>query len=141
MFIIATPIKKISSRYKVMCGCEFCIYAKSIHSSLLSWYDWYFKKSRFKAKTFKEEGMGKKKTVYMKHIKIRSCHMGVIFMPKHLIWQRKQCVRIQSQIMHYHTGNVSYDVVPNVQALIFLTNNQMINIPTLVLQFDFIFII
>ena len=36
----------------------------------------------------------------MKHIKIRSCHMGFIFTPKHMIWQRQQCVRIHSQIMH-----------------------------------------
>ena len=27
-----------------MCGCECCIYAKSIHSSLLSWRDRYLKK-------------------------------------------------------------------------------------------------
>ena len=30
----------------------------------------------------KTEGLGKKKIEYMKHIKIQSCHMGVIFMPK-----------------------------------------------------------
>ena len=36
--------KTMSARYKVMCGCECCIYAKSIHASLLSWYDWYLKK-------------------------------------------------------------------------------------------------
>ena len=30
-------------RYKVMCGCECCISAKSIHSSLLSWRDRYLK--------------------------------------------------------------------------------------------------
>ena len=34
----------MSSRYKVMRGCYFCISAKSIHSSLLSWRDHYFKK-------------------------------------------------------------------------------------------------
>ena len=39
--------------------------------------------------------------------------------------------------MHYHTGNVSYDVVTNFQALIFLTKKKMINIPTLVHQFVF----
>ena len=31
--------KKMSARYKVMCGCECCISAKSIHSSWLSWRD------------------------------------------------------------------------------------------------------
>ena len=34
-------LKKTSARYKVMCGCECCICAKSIHSSLLSWRDRY----------------------------------------------------------------------------------------------------
>ena len=31
----------------------------------------------------------------------------------------QQCVHIHIQIMYYHTGNVSCDVVPNVQALTF----------------------
>ena len=37
-------LKKISARYKIMCGCECCISAKSIHSSLLSWRERYLKK-------------------------------------------------------------------------------------------------
>ena len=32
------------ARYKVMCGCEYCISAKSIHLSLLSWRDIYLRK-------------------------------------------------------------------------------------------------
>ena len=38
-------LKQISTRYKVMCGCECCIYAKSIHSSFLFWRDRYLKKT------------------------------------------------------------------------------------------------
>ena len=34
--LLPPQLKKMFSQYKVMCGCEFCIYAKSIHSSLLS---------------------------------------------------------------------------------------------------------
>ena len=34
-------LKIMSSRYKVMCDCECCISDKIIHSSLLSWRDWY----------------------------------------------------------------------------------------------------
>ena len=34
--------KKMPSRYKVMCGCECCIYAKIMHSLLISWCDTYF---------------------------------------------------------------------------------------------------
>ena len=67
--------------------------------------------------------------------------MGIIFTPKHITWQRKQCVHTHSQIMHYHTGNVYCGVVPNFQALIFLNRKQMISIPTPVLQLVFTFII
>ena len=37
-------LKQMSVRYKIMCGCECCISAKIIHSSLLSWRDRYLKK-------------------------------------------------------------------------------------------------
>ena len=67
--------------------------------------------------------------------------MGVIFTPKHLIWQSRKCVRIHTQIMHYHTGNLACDVVPNVQALILMAKKHMINIPTLVHQSVITFII
>ena len=33
--LLSPQFKKMSSRYKVMCGCKCCISAKSIHSSLL----------------------------------------------------------------------------------------------------------
>ena len=42
--LLPPQLKQMSARYKVMCGCEGCIYAKSIHSSLLSWRDRYLKK-------------------------------------------------------------------------------------------------
>ena len=66
----------------------------------------------------KIEGLGENKIAYMKHIKIQSCHMGVVFNPKHMVCQRQKCVHTHSQIMCYHTGNVYFDVVPNVQALL-----------------------
>ena len=37
----------MSTRYKVMCGCECCISAKTIHSSLLSWRYRYLKKLKY----------------------------------------------------------------------------------------------
>ena len=37
--LLPPQLKQMSARYKVMCGCECCIYAKIIHSSLLSWCD------------------------------------------------------------------------------------------------------
>ena len=38
-------LKQMSSRYKIMCGCECCISAKIIHSSLMPWRDRYLKKT------------------------------------------------------------------------------------------------
>ena len=63
----------------------------------------------------KTEGLGGNKIAYMEHIKIQSCHIGVIFTPKHLMWQSQQCVHIHSQIMPYHTGNVYCGAVPNAK--------------------------
>ena len=78
--------KNFSARYKVFCGCECCISTKSIHLSLLSCHDRYLKKLKYQSQN---EGLVKNQISYMKHIKIESCHMGVIFMPKHMIWKRQ----------------------------------------------------
>ena len=42
--IIPPQLKKMSERYKVICGCECCIPAKRIHSLLLSYCDHYLRK-------------------------------------------------------------------------------------------------
>ena len=42
--LLPPQLKQMSARYNIMCGFEFCISAKSIHSSLLSWRDRYLKK-------------------------------------------------------------------------------------------------
>ena len=41
--LLPPKFKQMSARYKIMCGCECCISAKSIHSSLISWRDRYLK--------------------------------------------------------------------------------------------------
>ena len=135
------PSLKMSSRYKVMFGCECCIYAKSIHSSLLSWIDRYLKNLSISSNMLKKKALGENKIACMKHIKIQSCHMGVIFAPNHMTWQSQQFVNTHSHIMCYLTGNVYCYVVPNFQALIFLTRKHIINIPTPFLQLVFTFII
>ena len=63
----------------------------------------------------KTEGLGKKKIAYMKLIKIQSCDMGVIFTPKHMTWQKQQCVHTHGQIMRYHTGTVYCNAVTNAK--------------------------
>ena len=51
--LLPPQFKKKSKRYKVMCGCECYISAKSIHSSLLYWRDRYLKNSRTESKILK----------------------------------------------------------------------------------------
>ena len=41
--LLPPQFKKMSARYKIMCGCECCISDEIIHSSLLSWRDRYLK--------------------------------------------------------------------------------------------------
>ena len=47
--LLSHKLKQISARYKVMCGCEYCIFVKSMHSSLQSWRDRYLKKLKDKS--------------------------------------------------------------------------------------------
>ena len=124
-----------------MCGCECCISAKIMHSSLLSWCDSYLNKLKDISQNDQNRRSRETENSHIWTFKIQSCHMGVIFNPKNMKWQMQQCVITNSLIMRYHTGNVYWDFVPNVQALIFLTRKHMIIIPIPVLQFVFIFII
>ena len=56
-----TPqLKKMSAIYKIMCGCECCIYAKIIHSSLLSCRDRNLKKIKDKSQNAQIRRSGEK---------------------------------------------------------------------------------
>ena len=46
--------------YKIMCGCKFCISAKTIHSSLLSWSDKYLKKLKYKSQNSQSRSSSEK---------------------------------------------------------------------------------
>ena len=63
--LLPPQLKKMSAHYKIMCGCEYCISPKSIHSSLLSWRDRYLKNSSIKAKMLKSEGLVRKHITYI----------------------------------------------------------------------------
>ena len=69
--LLPPQLKQMSARYKVMCGCECCISAKSIHSALLSWRHRYLKNSRIISKMLKTEGLVRKIIIYIQHIKIQ----------------------------------------------------------------------
>ena len=81
-----------------------------------------WKNSRIKVKILKTEGLARKHIMYIQHIKIQWCHMGVIFMPNNLIWKMQQYALILILIMHLHTGNFYRGAVTNVHISIFLTN-------------------
>ena len=99
------------------------------------WKNW-----KIKSKMLKAEGLVKNHTIYMKHIKTQWWHMGVILMPNRLIRKRKQCAHILSLIMHFHTVNVYYGAVPNLDVSIFLTKKQIISIHKQHPQYGFKFI-
>ena len=69
--LLPPQLKQMSARYKIMYGCECCISAKSIHSSLLSRRDRYLKNSRIKSKMLKSEVLVRKHIKYIQHIKIQ----------------------------------------------------------------------
>ena len=69
--LLPPQLKQMSAYYKILCGCECCISAKIIHSSLLSWCDRYLKNSRSKAKMSRAEGLVRKHITYIQHIKIQ----------------------------------------------------------------------
>ena len=58
--LLPPQFKKKSARYKIMCGCECCISAKSIHSSLLSWRDRYLEKLKDKIQNAQSRRSGEK---------------------------------------------------------------------------------
>ena len=120
----------MSARYKVMCGYECCIYAKSIHSSLIYWRDRYLEKLKYQIQNDQSKRSGEKEHHIYETYKIQSFHMHVIFMPKYLIWQRLQCAHILNIIMHFQTVNLYCVDVPTVRVSIFLTKKQIISIQT-----------
>ena len=63
--------------------------------------------------------------VYLRHIKILSCHMEIMCFQQNLTLRWQQCVHIHNQNMHYHIVNVFYIVVHYVHGLIFQVQNQI----------------
>ena len=58
--LLPPQLKQMSARYKIMCGCECFISAKSIHSSLLSWRDRYLKEIKDQSQNAQSRRYGEK---------------------------------------------------------------------------------
>ena len=85
------------SRYKVICGCDCCISAKSVHSSLLSWQYCHFKKLDYLNQNSQNRRSGEKsnliyetyKNTFMPH----GCH---IYVKEFDVEKEKMCAYLQS---------------------------------------------
>ena len=70
--LLPPQLRQIFARYKVMCGSDCYISAKSIHSSLLSWHDRHLKKIKYQSQNSQNRRSGEKSHhIYMKHINIQ----------------------------------------------------------------------
>ena len=58
--LLPPQLKQMYARYNIMCGCECCISAKIIHSSLLSWCDRYLKKLKDQSQNAQSRRFGEK---------------------------------------------------------------------------------
>ena len=138
-YILPAQLKKMYARHKVMCVCECCVSVMGINSPLLKWRYSYTKNLRRQSKWSKNKVWWKRRS-HIPIIKIQLCQLDVIFMPKHLIQKKLQCVNILSLIIHCHTGNMYYYAVLNAHVSIFLTNKQIISIQKQHPQYSFTFI-
>ena len=60
-------LKQISAQYKVIFGCECCIYDKSIHASLLSWRDRYLEELKYQIQNSQNRRSYEKENSVMPH--------------------------------------------------------------------------
>ena len=117
--ILPPQLKNTTSQCKVMCGRNCCISDKIKHSSLLSWRKRFWKHTYIKSAMHKTEGLLKWPIVYLRHIKILSCHMENIFFRHHMTLQWQQYVHIHYKTIHYSIGNVFCVVLRNLHGWIF----------------------
>ena len=77
--LLQPQLKQMSARYRIICGCEYCIYAKGIHSSLLSWRDRYLKKLKDQSQNAQIRRSGEKShhiyTTYKNTVMPRGSHI------------------------------------------------------------------
>ena len=111
------------------------LYIRHCYPSVICiWKNWKIKSQFLKNK------VRWKRRSHIPIIKIQLCQLDVIFMPKHLIQKKLQCVNILSLIIHCHTGNMYYYAVLNAHVSIFLTNKQIISIQKQHPKYGFTFI-
>ena len=77
--ILPPHLNKIYEHYKVMCGCELCISAKSINSSYISWRDHYLRELKNLSKNAQNRRSGEKSNrlfeTYKNSVMPHGCHI------------------------------------------------------------------
>ena len=137
--ILPPQLKKMSAHYKVMCGCEWYISAKSINSLPL-WGHSYLRKIKDICQNAQNRRSDENSNGLFETYKNTWCLIVDIYMQQQLTWLWLQCVHIHHPNMHWHTVNVCYVIVLIDRLLIFHTNNNTCIIPTHLLQYVLIFI-
>ena len=87
----------MSSTYKVMFGCKCCISAKSIHSSLLSWWYRYWKKIKYHSQNDQNRRSGEKENcIYETYKNTVMPHGRHIYTKAYDMAKAKMCAYPQS---------------------------------------------
>ena len=77
--ILPPQVKNMTYKYKFRCGCECCIAAKSLNSSLLTWRDRHMKHFREKSHNTKNRKSGELSSclyeTYKNVLKLHACHI------------------------------------------------------------------
>ena len=115
--ILPPQLKNMTSRYKVMCGCECCISDKSMYYSLLIWRYHRLKNLKDRSHNAQSISSGEISShifeTYNTDVQPHGCH---IYNTTAYVAMEK-CVPIHINITIYRTVNVCYVVVISAQVL------------------------
>ena len=70
--ILPTQLMNMTSRYKIMCGCECYISAKSMHLYLLTWCECHIEHLKAISHNAQIEGLVNYQVIYLKY---HRCHI------------------------------------------------------------------
>ena len=129
----------MTARYKVMCGCECCISAKIMHSSLLTWHDRHIKQLKYRSHNAKNRRSGELYIHIFETYKNSVRPHGYHIYNSSAYMAMEKCVPVPHNIMIYHTLNVYYDFARNPPVLIYLIRRQIKIQQTRVQQYFFMF--
>ena len=124
-----------------MCGCECCIYDKSIHLSLLSWCDKYLEKLKDQSQNDQNRRSGEKSHhIYETYKNTVMPHGRHIYAKEYDIPQAIMCAYTQYDHAPPHWKFLLRCCTESIHVSIFLTKKHTIIIQTQHPQYSFTFI-